>query len=103
MAAVDAAITQGYADPNRLFVTGGSGGGVLTAWIIGKTNRFKAAATQKPVIDWASFALTADAPFFFSQSWFGEYPWERSEEHTSEPQSLMRISYAVFCLKKQNQ
>ena len=76
MSAVDAAIAQGVADPNRLFVTGGSGGGVLTAWIVGKTSRFKAAATQKPVIDWASFALTADNPAFFSRYWFGKYPWE---------------------------
>ena len=76
IAAVDAAIAGGYADPDRLFVTGGSGGGVLTAWIVGKTDRFKAAATQKPVIDWASFALTADAPAFFSRYWFGKYPWE---------------------------
>jgi dipeptidyl aminopeptidase/acylaminoacyl peptidase len=76
MAAVDAAIAQGYADPNRLFVTGGSGGGVLTAWTVGKTDRFKAAAAQKPVIDWASFALTSDAPGFFSRYWFGKYPWE---------------------------
>jgi len=76
MAAVDAAVAQGFADPNRLFVTGGSGGGVLTAWIVGKTDRFKAAATQKPVIDWASFALTSDNPGFFSRYWFGKYPWE---------------------------
>ena len=45
---------SGFADPDELFVTGGSGGGVLTAWIVGKTNRFKAAATQKPVINWTS-------------------------------------------------
>lgn len=76
MAAVDAAIAGGTIDPNNLFVTGGSGGGVLTAWIVGKTDRFKAAATQKPVIDWASFALTADNPAFFSRYWFGSYPWE---------------------------
>lgn len=79
IAAVDAAIAQGYADGDRLFVTGGSGGGVLTAWIIGKTNRFKAAATQKPVIDWSSFVLTADNPAFFSRYWFGEYPWENPQ------------------------
>ena len=60
MAAVDAAIANGVADPDNLFVTGGSGGGILTAWIIGKTNRFKAAASQKPVINWASMALTSD-------------------------------------------
>ena len=76
---VDAAVAQGYADPERLFVTGGSGGGVLTAWIVGRTNRFRAAATQKPVIDWASFALTADSPTFFSRYWFGAYPWEDPE------------------------
>ncbi len=79
MASVDAAIAGGFADPDRLFVTGGSGGGVLTAWIVGNTDRFKAAATQKPVIDWASFALTADNPAFFSSYWFGQYPWENHE------------------------
>lgn len=76
MSAVDAAIAQGFADPDHLFVTGGSGGGVLTAWIVGKTNRFRAAATQKPVIDWSSFVLTADGPPVFSRYWFGHYPWE---------------------------
>jgi dipeptidyl aminopeptidase/acylaminoacyl peptidase len=76
MSAVDAAIAQGFADPDHLFVTGGSGGGVLTAWIVGKTNRFRAAAAQKPVIDWSSFVLTADGPAFFSRYWFGHYPWE---------------------------
>jgi dipeptidyl aminopeptidase/acylaminoacyl peptidase len=79
MAAVDSAIAGGFADPDRLYVTGGSGGGVLTAWIVGKTDRFKAAATQKPVIDWASFSLTSDNPAFFSRYWFGQYPWENHE------------------------
>ena len=90
IAAVDAAIAGGYADPDKLFVTGGSGGGVLTAWIVGKTDRFKAAATQKPVIDWTSFALTADAPAFFSRYWFGKYPWEDQESFwTRSPLSLV--------------
>src|SRR5687768_11370757 len=81
IAAVDAAIAEGYADPDRLFVTGGSGGGVLTAWIVGKTDRFKAAATQKPVIDWASFALTADATLFTSRYWFDAPPWVDPEPY----------------------
>ncbi len=90
MSAVDATIAQGVVDPNRLFVTGGSGGGVLTAWIVGKTNRFKAAATQKPVIDWASFALTADNPAFFSRYWFGKFPWEDPQAFWSRsPLSLV--------------
>ncbi|MBB5685800.1 dipeptidyl aminopeptidase/acylaminoacyl peptidase [Sphingobium boeckii] len=76
MAAVDSAIASGVADPDNLFVTGGSGGGVLTAWIVGKNDRFKAAATQKPVIDWTSFTLTADNTPFFAKYWFGKMPWE---------------------------
>jgi dipeptidyl aminopeptidase/acylaminoacyl peptidase len=76
MSAVDAAIATGQVDPNNLFVTGGSGGGVLTAWIVGKTDRFRAAATQKPVINWASFELTSDGSTFFSPYWFAKKPWE---------------------------
>ncbi len=64
MAAVDAAIAAGVADPDNLFVTGGSGGGVLTSWIVGKTDRFRGAATQKPVINWVSEALTMDNTLF---------------------------------------
>jgi dipeptidyl aminopeptidase/acylaminoacyl peptidase len=76
MSAVDAAIATGHVDPGNLFVTGGSGGGVLTAWIVGKTDRFKAAATQKPVIELASFALTTDFAAGFSPGWRKERPWE---------------------------
>jgi dipeptidyl aminopeptidase/acylaminoacyl peptidase len=76
MSAVDAAIATGHVDPGNLFVTGGSGGGVLTAWIVGKTDRFRAAATQKPVIELASFALTTDFAGGFSPGWRKERPWE---------------------------
>ena len=76
MSVVDAAIGTGHVDPNNLFVTGGSGGGVLTAWIVGKTDRFRAAAAQKPVIDWASWGLTADIAGFSSPYWFAKRPWE---------------------------
>jgi dipeptidyl aminopeptidase/acylaminoacyl peptidase len=76
MSAVDAAIAGGNVDPSNLFVTGGSGGGVLTAWIVGKTDRFRAAATQKPVINYLSFALTTDFAAGFSPSWRKERPWE---------------------------
>ena len=57
--------------PNNLFVTGGSGGGVLTAWIVGKTDRFRAAVVAKPVINWSSFVLTSDINNFFYRYWFG--------------------------------
>ena len=76
MSAVDAALAKGFVDAQNLFVTGGSGGGALTAWIVGKTDRFRAAATQKPVIDWSSFVLTADMTPFFARYWFGKFPWE---------------------------
>lgn len=76
MSAVDAAIAKGVADPDNLFVTGGSGGGVLTSWIVGKTDRFKAAATQKPVINWISEALTMDGTGYTSRYWFRKQPWE---------------------------
>lgn len=90
MSAVDAAIATGLIDPDNLFVTGGSGGGVLTSWIIGKTDRFRAAATQKPVIDWASFALTADNPAYFTRYWFGKKPWEDPQTYWARsPLSLV--------------
>ncbi|HTD27940.1 MAG TPA: S9 family peptidase, partial [Xanthomonadaceae bacterium] len=76
MSAVDATIAKGFVDPDNLFVTGGSGGGALTAWIVGKTDRFRAAATQKPVIDWQSFALTSDVTPFYQRYWFAKFPWE---------------------------
>ncbi len=75
MASVDAAIATGAVDGDNLFVTGGSGGGVLTAWIVGKNQRFRAAATQKPVINWTSESLTMDGTTFTSRYWFDNPPW----------------------------
>lgn len=76
MSTVDAAIAKGFVDPQNMFVTGGSGGGVLTTWIVGKTDRFRAAAAQKPVINWSSFVLTADGAPTFARYWFGNFPWQ---------------------------
>lgn len=81
MAAVDAAIAAGYADPDNLFVTGGSGGGILTAWIVGKTDRFAAAASYKPVINWTNMALMSDGYAFFGKYWMKGQPWERPEDY----------------------
>ena len=60
MAGVDALLDRGYVDKNRLYVTGCSGGGVLSSWAIGHTDRFAAAAVRCPVTNWISFAGTAD-------------------------------------------
>jgi acylaminoacyl-peptidase len=76
MSGVDAVIGRGYVDTQRLFVTGGSGGGVLTAWIVGHTDRFRAAVVVKPVINWTSFVLTGDMNNYFYRYWFGEFPWD---------------------------
>ncbi|MBO0329538.1 S9 family peptidase [[Muricauda] lutisoli] len=81
MSGVDALLEKGYVDKENLFVTGGSGGGVLTAWIVGKTDRFKAAVVAKPVINWTSFVLYADGVQFFSKYWFGKKPWEDPENY----------------------
>ncbi|HEX3912046.1 MAG TPA: S9 family peptidase [Steroidobacteraceae bacterium] len=76
MSGVDAVVGRGYVDSQRLFVTGGSGGGVLTAWIVGHTDRFRAAVVVKPVINWTSFVLTGDMNNYFYRYWFGEFPWD---------------------------
>jgi acylaminoacyl-peptidase len=81
MSGVDTLIAEGHVDTNNLFVTGGSGGGVLTAWIVGKTDRFRAAVVAKPVINWSSFVLTSDANNFFYKYWFGAQPWEQPQEY----------------------
>ncbi|MFY0594429.1 S9 family peptidase [Roseivirga sp.] len=81
MSGVDEVIKKGYVDENQLFVTGGSGGGVLTSWIIGKTDRFKAAVVAKPVINWYSWALYADMSAFATRYWFDKKPWEDPEKY----------------------
>jgi dipeptidyl aminopeptidase/acylaminoacyl peptidase len=74
MAGVDAALAKGFIDKDNLFVCGGSGGGVLTAWIVGHTNRFRAAVSMRPVIDWGSFVGNTDGQNWYDQ--FTKYPWE---------------------------
>ena len=56
---VDDVIGRGYVDESRLYVTGGSAGGIMTAWIVGKTDRFRAAVVSKPVMNWISKTLVA--------------------------------------------
>ncbi|MGH9200106.1 MAG: prolyl oligopeptidase family serine peptidase [Vicinamibacterales bacterium] len=79
MAGVDAAIAKGFVDEQNLFVCGGSGGGVLTAWIVGHTTRFAGAVSMRPVINWHSFVGTTDGPNWYRQ--FKKYPWEDPMEY----------------------
>jgi len=88
-AGVDAVIAKGYVDEKNLFVTGGSGGGVLTAWMIGHTDRFRAALAFYPVINWESFALTADMAPSAVNNWFPGFPWDHPENYAKR--SLLSV------------
>jgi dipeptidyl aminopeptidase/acylaminoacyl peptidase len=79
MAGVDTVIGRGYIDTRNLFVYGCSGGGVLTAWTVGHTDRFAAAVSQCPVINWMSFVGTTDGASWYNN--FEKYPWEDPSEH----------------------
>jgi acylaminoacyl-peptidase len=76
MAGVDFVVAKGYVDPKRLTVTGGSGGGLLTAWIIGQTDRFAAAVSQYPVTNWFTQVGTADGGYTHGALWLKSLPWE---------------------------
>jgi len=81
MSGVDAVVQKGYVSPDSLYVTGGSGGGVLTAWTVGHTTRFRAAVVAKPVINWYSWVLTADMSVFGLKYWFAGYPWDNLQNY----------------------
>ena len=81
MSGVDAAINQGIADPDNLFITGGSAGGIASAYAIGLTDRFKAAAVAKPVINWVSKTLTADSYIGQISHQFPGMPWDEYEHY----------------------
>jgi dipeptidyl aminopeptidase/acylaminoacyl peptidase len=85
MAGVDEVVKRGYVDTNRLGVTGGSGGGLLTNWTITQTQRFKAAVSQRDIADWYGFWFTADFTLF-QPTWFHKAPWEDPEDfHARSP------------------
>ena len=75
MAGVDEILKKGYIDETRMGVTGGSGGGLLTNWVVTQTNRFKAAVSQRDISDWSNFWYTADFTLF-TPTWFRKAPFE---------------------------
>jgi dipeptidyl aminopeptidase/acylaminoacyl peptidase len=79
VAGVDELIRHGYVDEKRLGVTGGSGGGILTNWIITHTDRFAAAVSQRSIADWSAFWYTADF-ILFRPTWFKAAPWEDPQD-----------------------
>lgn len=79
MAGVDALIAKGFIDEQNMNVTGCSGGGVLTAWVVGHTDRFAAASSNCPVVDWVSFVGTTDGSSWYRN--FKKLPWDDPSEH----------------------
>ncbi len=79
MAGVDELLKRGYIDQNKMGVTGGSGGGLLTNWTIGHTDRFQAAVSQRDIASWTSWWYTADFTLF-QQTWFKGAPFEDPED-----------------------
>lgn len=81
MSGVDSLIDKGLVDPERLYITGGSAGGIATAYAIGLTDRFKAAVVAKPVINWLSKVLTADSGLYQIPYQFPGMPWDEMEHY----------------------
>ncbi|WP_224484943.1 alpha/beta hydrolase family protein [Robertkochia aurantiaca] len=81
MDGVDHLIGKGYTSEDQLFVTGGSAGGIMTAWIIGKNNRFEAAVVAKPVMNWISKTLVADNYYGYANYRYPGQPWENVETY----------------------
>jgi dipeptidyl aminopeptidase/acylaminoacyl peptidase len=82
MAGVDEVLRRGYVDPKRLAVTGGSGGGLLTNWVITQTDRFAAAASQRSIADWAAWWYAADFTLFHP-NWFKAPPFEDPADYAA--------------------
>jgi dipeptidyl aminopeptidase/acylaminoacyl peptidase len=82
LAGVDAVLARGFVDEKRLGVTGGSGGGVLTDWIVSHNNRFAAAVSQRDISNWASWWYTADFTLF-QANWFKAPPFEDPADYAN--------------------
>ena len=90
MAGVDAVLKRGYVDSDNTFVTGGSGGGILTAWIVGKTGRFRAAVAAKAMVNMTSAALTTDDFVTEVRDFHPGPPWEHADYYRERsPLSLV--------------
>ncbi len=81
MSGVDYMVKQPYIDGRNLFIGGGSGGGVLTTYAIGRTDRFRAAAALRPVTDWTVQALTSDIQAETVRHWVPGNPWDNHEDY----------------------
>jgi dipeptidyl aminopeptidase/acylaminoacyl peptidase len=87
MTGVDAALAKGFIDPKKLYVTGGSGGGLLTAWIVTKTDRFRAAVSQYPVTNWFTQAGSADIGLLMTR-WMNAMPYDNPQQYIARSPSF---------------
>jgi dipeptidyl aminopeptidase/acylaminoacyl peptidase len=78
MAALDHVLALGGLDPNRIGVTGGSYGGFITNWLLGHTDRFKAAVTDRSICNMVSMAGTDDVALVSLYPELGS-PWENTD------------------------
>jgi dipeptidyl aminopeptidase/acylaminoacyl peptidase len=80
MVGVDEVLKRGYIDAKKLGVTGGSGGGLLTNWVIGHTDRFAAAVSQRDIASWADWWYSADFTLYHP-SWFKAPPFRDPQDY----------------------
>jgi acylaminoacyl-peptidase len=86
---VDALLARGFIDPRNTFIAGGSGGAILGAWAIGKTDRFRAAAILYPAVNFTSWTLTSDKAFKLSRYFFPTGAWDEPGHYSNRsPLSL---------------
>lgn len=90
MAGVDAALKLGFIDERRMGIAGGSAGGTLTAWTLGRTPRFAAALVERPAVNWYSFVPATDVGIYFARHWFRDFPWRDTDDYIARsPLSLI--------------
>jgi dipeptidyl aminopeptidase/acylaminoacyl peptidase len=97
MTAVDEVLKRGFVDPRRMGACGGSGGGLLTNWIVTHTDRFAAAVTDRCVADWAAMYYSSDFALF-NESWFRKPPFEDPAEYAERSPATLasRITTPLF-------
>ncbi len=104
MAGVDALIARPYIDRERLYVAGGSGGGLLSAWTVGHTGRFRAAVVERSVTNWYDFVGVSDLNYYFVTRWFRDLPWRDSADYLARsPLSYVdKVTTPVLVIHNEN-
>jgi len=102
MKAVDIAAVRPDVDSTRMGVTGGSYGGVMTAWITTQTHRFKAAQADRMISNWWSWYGTSDAQGLTEFEFFGR-PWDNPAmyDSLSPIRNVRRVTTPTFILQSE--